>query len=55
MLTIEQVAEKLSVSKMSIYRLIKTGELQAFKFRKQIIRIEEKDLDEFLEERRIKN
>ena len=54
MLTIEQVAKKLNVSKMSVYRLIKTGELKAFKFRKQIIRIEEMDLDEFLEGRRIK-
>lgn len=54
MLTVEQVAKILNVSKMSIYRSIKTGELRAFKFRKQIIRIEEKDLDEFLKERRIK-
>lgn len=54
MLTIEQTAQKLNVSKMSIYRLIKAGELRAFKFRKQIIRIEEKDLDEFLKERRIR-
>lgn len=54
MLTIEQTAQKLNISKMSVYRLIKTGELKAFKFRKQIIRIEEKDLNQFLEEKRIK-
>lgn len=54
MLTIEKVAKRLSISKMSVYRLIKTGELKAFKFRKQIIRIEEKDLDKFLEGKRIK-
>lgn len=54
MLTIRETAQRLNVSRMSIYRLIKTGELRAFKFRKQIIRIEEKDLDEFLEGKRIK-
>lgn len=54
MLTVEETAERLSISKMSVYRLIKTGELKAFKFRTQIIRIEEKDLDEFLKEKRIK-
>lgn len=54
MLTVEETAKKLNISKMSVYRLIKTGELKAFKFRKQIIRIEEKDLDQFLKEKRIK-
>ena len=54
MLTVTQVAQKLNVSKMSIYRWIKNGKLAAYKLGKQAIRISEKDLDEFINQRRIK-
>lgn len=55
MLTVTQVAQQLSVSKMSIYRWVKGGKLTAYKLGKQAIRISEEDLDKFINRRKIKH
>lgn len=44
--TPEEVAEKLKISKYTVYELIKRGELNAFKVGNKM-RVEEKDLEEF--------
>jgi len=54
MLTVEQVAKKLGVSKMSIYRWIASKELKAFRITRKTIRIKEEDLQIFLNKKRIK-
>ena len=51
LLTIEQVAKKLQVSKMTIYRYIKAGKITVYKIGKEY-RIKESDLDKFLEKSR---
>jgi excisionase family DNA binding protein len=50
-LTLPAVAERLSVSRMTVRRWIKGGELNAYKFANEY-RIGESDLREFLERRR---
>jgi len=49
LLTIEQVAKKLQVSKMTIYRYIKAKKIVVYKIGKEY-RIKEADLGKFLEE-----
>ncbi len=49
----EDLAEKLSVNIMTIYRYIKAGRLKAYKFGKEF-RIEKKDFQEFLENAKVK-
>lgn len=51
LLTIEQVAKKLQVSKMTIYRYIKADRIIAYDLGKEY-RIKESDLEKFLEELR---
>ena len=50
-MTLPQVAETLQVSRLTVYRWIKDGELNAYKFANEY-RITESDLKEFLESRR---
>lgn len=51
-LSIEQVAKRLQMSKMTIYRYIKAGKIEAYKIGKEY-RIKESDLGKFLEESKI--
>ncbi len=51
LLTIEEVAKTLKVSKMTIYRYIKANKLSAYKL-EQELRIKEDDLMEFLKDRK---
>lgn len=53
LLTIEEVALALKVSKMTIYRYIKAKRLPAYKL-EQELRIKEDDLNEFLKKRKVK-
>jgi len=48
LLTVEQVAKRLQMSKMTVYRYIKMGKLVAYDLGKEY-RIKESDLEEFLE------
>ena len=52
MLTAAEVADLMRVSKMTVYRLIKAGELPAVRVGKSY-RIFESDLDAYLESRTI--
>lgn len=56
-LTPAEAAEMLSVSRMTIYRYVKTKELPAVKFDKgshsSVIRIKKEDLEKFLKERKV--
>jgi excisionase family DNA binding protein len=47
LLTVREVADVLRVSKMTVYRLIKTGELPAFRIGKNY-RIRQPELEAFL-------
>jgi excisionase family DNA binding protein len=49
--TVEEVAERLKVSNMTVYRWIKTGGLSAYKLGGEF-RITERDINQFLEDRR---
>jgi excisionase family DNA binding protein len=51
--TVEEVAERLKVSHMTVYRWIKAGSLGAYKLGGEF-RITERDIDQFLEERRFR-
>lgn len=53
LLTIEEVAKALKVSKMTIYRYVKAKKLPAYKL-EQELRIKEDDLNEFLKKRKVK-
>lgn len=50
LLTVKEVASHLRVSEMSIYRMIKTGEMAATRVGKHF-RIREDDVDNYLESR----
>jgi excisionase family DNA binding protein len=52
-LTLPEVAEKLKVSRRTVYRWIKAGDLDAYQFGREY-RITESDLKEFLEARRFR-
>ncbi len=54
MLTVTEVANKLNVSKMTIYRWIVKDKLKAYKMSRIMLRIAEEDLEKFLQERRVK-
>jgi excisionase family DNA binding protein len=53
MLTLEDVAERLNVSVMTVRRMIDRGDLDAFKVGSQL-RVKESDLDAYLERQRIR-
>jgi excisionase family DNA binding protein len=50
-LTLPEVAERLKVSRRTVYRWIKDQDLNAFKFANEY-RITERDIEDFLERRR---
>ena len=50
LLTVQEVAEQLRVSKMTVYRLVKSGELRALQIGKSY-RLREEDVDAFLASR----
>lgn len=52
LLSIEQVANRLQMSKMTIYRYIKAGKIEAYKIGKEF-RIKESALVKFLEESKV--
>jgi len=47
-LTVQEVAEMLKVNKMTIYRYIKAGKIEAYKIGKDF-RIQKEEFDRFLE------
>lgn len=51
--TVEEVAERLKVSRMSVYRWIKTGQLDAYKLGGEF-RISEEAVERFLEAHRFR-
>jgi putative molybdopterin biosynthesis protein len=51
--TVEEVAERLKVSHMTVYRWIKAGKLGAYKLGGEF-RITERDIERFLEASRIR-
>ena len=50
-LTLPEIAERLKVSRRTVYRWVKDGDLNAYKFANEY-RITERDLKDFLEHRR---
>jgi excisionase family DNA binding protein len=58
LLTIPEVAKRLGISRRTVYRYIKKGKLRASKISQtplyQILRISEKDLNQFLKKHKIK-
>ena len=52
-LTLPEVAEQLKVSRRTVYRWVKAGDLGAYKFANEY-RITESDLKDFLEARRFR-
>jgi excisionase family DNA binding protein len=53
LLTVAEVAAAMRVSNMTVYRLIKTGELPAVRVGKSY-RIRESDLERFLQDRSVR-
>jgi excisionase family DNA binding protein len=53
LLTVTEVANAMRVSNMTVYRLIKSGELPAVRVGKNY-RLRESDLERFLEERSVR-
>ena len=51
--TTKELAEKLRVNIMTIYRYINAGKLKAYKFGKEF-RIDEKEFDKFLQKSKVK-
>jgi excisionase family DNA binding protein len=58
LLTIPEVAKRLKVSRRTVYRYIKKGELKTIRISQtplyHVLRISEKDLKQFLKEHKIK-
>ncbi|MGH2636100.1 MAG: helix-turn-helix domain-containing protein [Actinomycetota bacterium] len=52
LLTVAEVAATMRVSNMTVYRLIKSGELPAIRVGKNY-RIRESDMDRYLEQRQV--
>lgn len=52
LLTVAEVAGTMRVSNMTVYRMIKSGELPAIRVGKNY-RIRESDLDKYLDERQV--
>ena len=50
LLTVNEVADRLRVSRMTVYRLIKTGEMPAFRVGRGY-RLREEDIHSYLTER----
>lgn len=54
LLTIPEVAKRLTISRRTVYRLIERKELKAIKISAGIYRVEEKDLIQFLKKHKTK-
>lgn len=55
LLTIQEIAKRLKISERTIYRYIKSGKLKVIRISKgHIVRIAEKDLNDFLKKHRTK-
>ena len=55
LLTIQEIAKRLKISERTIYRYIESGKLKAIKISLgHIVRIEEKDLNQFLKKHKTK-
>ena len=52
MLTVKKIANRLSVSEMTVYRWISQKKLRAYKISRNVVRVEEEDLEKFLEVRK---
>lgn len=52
--TAQEIADRLKVNIMTIYRYIKSGKLKAYKIGKEF-RIDKKEFNDFLKKARIKN
>jgi len=50
--SIQEIAEILKMSKRSIYRLVKTKALPAYKFGKEF-RVDRQDFEDFLKQRKV--
>jgi len=53
MLTLSEVAKRLSLHYNTIYSYVRSGELKSIQFKK-VYRIEEKELEKFIKDRRFK-
>jgi excisionase family DNA binding protein len=51
-LTVKEIAEYLHLKELAIYRLLKDGKLEHFKFGRQI-RIKQDDFDKFLQSSKV--
>lgn len=47
MLTVEAISELLDVSKMTVYRLIHTGQIRAYRISRSI-KVDSRDFEEFM-------
>lgn len=54
-LKVSEVAKRLGVNKITVYRWLKSGKLRYFRIGGYTIRIKEKDLNEFIERRKNEN
>ena len=52
MLKVQEVANRLSVSAQTVYRLIDNGELPAIRVGRHRLRVEEQSLERFIEKSR---
>lgn len=53
-LTTQQVADRLGVRYLTVYFWIKEGLLPAYRFKRNF-RVDIRDLDEFMEDKKVKN
>ena len=51
----EEVAERLNVSRRTAYNLISSGDLPSVAVSRQLVRVDEKDLNEYIASRRYAN
>jgi excisionase family DNA binding protein len=47
-ITAKEVAKTLRISTIGVYRLVKTGRISAYKFGARRLRIDRRDLDDFI-------
>lgn len=52
-ITVDEVAERLKVSRMTIYRYIKSGKIPAYKL-DHGLRIKQADIEQFLNKQKVK-
>ena len=47
-ITAKEAAKTLRISTIGVYRLVKTGRINAYKFGERRLRIDSRDLDDFI-------